>query len=162
MPNMQVRVLFFGQLKELVGFGDEWTEVSDGARVEDLFQRYGRKFPKLGEFRPSVAASINQEYAGWRDALSNGDEIAFLPPVSGGEAAPAPVPDLFQFVRDPIRAAPFVQSITAPEDGAVLVFEGIVRNNWRGRRTLYLELRLTNPWLLRRFVRLARMREGSS
>jgi molybdopterin synthase catalytic subunit/molybdopterin converting factor small subunit len=148
MPNMQVRVLFFGQLKELVGFGDEWTEVSDGARVEDLFQRYGRKFPKLGEFRASVAASINQEYAGWRDGLSNGDEIAFLPPVSGGEAAPAPVPDPFQFVRDPIHAAPFVHSIAAPEDGAVIVFEGIVRNNWRGRRTLYLEYEAYEPMAL--------------
>jgi molybdopterin synthase catalytic subunit len=146
MPNMQVRVFFFGQLKELVGFGDEWTEVSDGARVEDLFQRYGRKFPKLADFRACVVASINQEYAGWRDALSHGDEIAFLPPVSGGESAPAP--DLFQFVREPILTAPITQSITAPEDGAVVVFEGIVRNNWRGRRTLFLEYEAYEPMAL--------------
>jgi molybdopterin synthase catalytic subunit len=68
--------------------------------------------------------------------------------VSGGEAAPAPVPDPFQFVRDPIHAAPFVHSIAAPEDGAVIVFEGIVRNNWRGRRTLYLEYEAYEPMAL--------------
>jgi molybdopterin synthase catalytic subunit len=66
--------------------------------------------------------------------------------VSGGESAPAP--DLFQFVREPILTAPITQSITAPEDGAVVVFEGIVRNNWRGRRTLFLEYEAYEPMAL--------------
>jgi MoaE-MoaD fusion protein len=81
---MRVRVLFFGQLREITGVEQEDTDLSDGARVEDLFERYGRRFPKLAAFRSSVAASVNQEYAGWRAPLANGDEIAFLPPVSGG------------------------------------------------------------------------------
>ena len=81
---MQVRVLFFGQLKEIVGVAEERTEVSEGARVEDLFERYGRRFPRLADFRGSIAASVNQEYADWRAALASGDEVAFLPPVSGG------------------------------------------------------------------------------
>ena len=83
---MRVRVLFFGQLKDIVGVAHEDAELSEGARVEDLFERYGRRFPKLGEFRASIAASVNQEYAGWRAPLANGDEVAFLPPVSGGAA----------------------------------------------------------------------------
>jgi molybdopterin converting factor subunit 1 len=83
---MRVRVLFFGQLKDITGVGSEDAELSDGARVEDLFERYGRKFPKLAEFRGSIAASVNQEYAGWRAPLATGDEVAFLPPVSGGQA----------------------------------------------------------------------------
>jgi molybdopterin converting factor subunit 1 len=83
---MRVRVLFFGQLKDITGVTSEDAELSDGARVEDLFERYGRKFPKLAEFRGSTAASVNQEYAGWRATLSSGDEVAFLPPVSGGQA----------------------------------------------------------------------------
>ena len=83
---MRVRVLFFGQLKDITGVTAEDAELSDGARVEDLFERYGRKFPKLAEFRTSIAASVNQEYAGWRAPLAPGDEVAFLPPVSGGQA----------------------------------------------------------------------------
>lgn len=81
---MRVQVLFFGQLKEIVGASQEEAELSEGARVEDLFERYGRRFPKLAEFRDSIAASLNCEYADWRAPLATGDEVAFLPPVSGG------------------------------------------------------------------------------
>src|SRR5712671_70298 len=89
---MQVRGLFFGRLKDIVGKSEESAELSDGARVEDLFARYGRSFPELAQFRSSVVASVNQEFAEWRAPLSSGDEVAFLPPVSGGAiSAGAPV-----------------------------------------------------------------------
>src|ERR1700722_1010710 len=107
---MRVRVLFFGQLKDIVGISHEETEVSDGARVEDVFERYGRRFPRLIEFRASVAASVNQEYADWRTTLSSGDEVAFLPPVSGGEQATA-AEDVIQIVRETIRAQETVESL---------------------------------------------------
>ncbi len=135
---MRVRVLFFGQLKEIVGVAQEEAELSDGARVEDLFERYGRRFPKLAEFRPSIAASVNQEYALWTASLSTGDEVAFLPPVSGGQQAPA-VEDIFQLVRQPIRPLELAESLKASEDGALVIFDGFVRNNFRGKKTLYLE-----------------------
>src|ERR1700732_5588868 len=98
---MRVRVLFFGQLRDIVGVAEDDAERADGARVEDLFERYGRRFPKLAEFRPSIAASVNQEYAGWRAPLSTGDEVAFLPPVRGGPQA-AVADDIFLLVREPI------------------------------------------------------------
>lgn len=135
---MRVHVLFFGQLKEIIGVSEEDAELSEGARVEDLFERYGRRFPKLAEFRPSIAASVNQEYAGWRDPLSSGDEVAFLPPVSGGQHA-AVADDIFLLVREPIQPRELVERLKAPDDGAVVVFDGFVRNNFKGRRTLYLE-----------------------
>src|SRR5271167_1767354 len=138
MKAMRVRVLFFGQLKEIVGVSQEDAELSDGARVEDLFERYGRRFPKLADFRPSIAASVNQEYAAWRAPLSSGDEVAFLPPVSGGQQA-AVDEDIFLFVREPIRSRELVESLKAPDDGAVVVFDGFVRDNFRGKKTLYLE-----------------------
>jgi molybdopterin converting factor subunit 1 len=135
---VRVRVLFFGQLKDIVGLSQDDAELSDGARVEDLFERYGRQFPKLAEFRPSIAASVNQEYAGWRAPLSSGDEVAFLPPVSGGEQT-AIAEDVFRLTREPIRAQELAESLKAPEDGALVVFDGFVRNNFRGKKTLYLE-----------------------
>src|SRR5712692_6740336 len=100
MGAMRVHVLFFGRLKEIVGRAEEEAELSEGARVEDLFARYGNRFPELAQFRPSVAASINQEFAEWRATLSAGDEVAFLPPVSGGEGSADPA-DFFELVRAP-------------------------------------------------------------
>src|SRR5882672_3416312 len=102
---MQVRVLFFGRLKDIVGKSEESAELSDGARVEDLFARYGRRFPELAQFRPSVVASVNQEFAEWRAPLSAGDEIAFLPPVSGGgfTTGTGVLENLCALVREPIQ-----------------------------------------------------------
>jgi len=138
---MRVRVLFFGRLKDIVGKAEEQAEVSEGARVEDLFERYGRNFPELSKFRESVAASVNQEFAEWRAPLASGDEVAFLPPVSGG-ASPieaAVEENLCALVRTPIETSEIVARLKAPSDGAVVVFEGIVRNHSAGRSTLYLE-----------------------
>jgi len=149
---MRVHVLFFGQLKEITGVTEEDAELSEGARVEDLFERYGRRFPKLAEFRPSIAASVNQEYAGWRAPLSTGDEVAFLPPVSGGQQA-AVADDIFLLVREPIVSRELLENLKAPEDGAVVVFDGFVRNNFKGRRTLYLEYEAYEP------MAYAKMRE---
>ena len=138
---MQVRVLFFGRLKDIVGKAEEQAELSDGARVEDLFERYGRSFPELAKFRTSVVASVNQEFAEWRAPLAAGDEVAFLPPVSGG-AIPSDAKveeNLCALVRTPIETSEIVAQLKGPSDGAVVVFEGIVRNHSAGRSTLYLE-----------------------
>jgi MoaE-MoaD fusion protein len=135
---MRVRVLFFGQLKDIVGIAQEDADISDGARVEDLFERYGRQFPKLAGFRPSIAASVNQEYTPWRTLLSPGDEVAFLPPVSGGQQGTAVGEDIFRLIRHRINAPETVESLKAPEDGALVVFDGFVRNNFKGQPTEYL------------------------
>lgn len=149
---MRVRVLFFGQLKDITGVAQEDAELSEGARVQDLFERYGRKFPKLASFRDSIAASVNQEYANWRAPLSSGDEVAFLPPVSGGQQS-AVEEDVFQIVREAIRPQELIDSLKAPEDGALVVFDGFVRNHYKGRQTLYLEYEAYEP------MALAKMRE---
>ena len=138
---MRVHVLFFGRLKDIVGKSEEDAELSEGARVEDLFARYGRNFPELAQFRPSVVASVNQEFAEWRARLSPGDEVAFLPPVSGG-ALPSEAfvaENLCALIRKPIETPDIVAKLKAPPDGAVVVFEGIVRNHSRDRATKYLE-----------------------
>jgi molybdopterin converting factor subunit 1 len=144
MKLMRVRVLFFGQLKDITGLSHDEAELSEGARVEDLFERYGRRFPKLAEFRPSIAASVNQEYAQWRAPLSSGDEVAFLPPVSGGQQTTI-AQDIFRIVRDPIRPGEVIAAMKAPEDGAMVIFDGFVRNNFKGRQTLYLEYEAYEP-----------------
>ena len=152
---MRVRVLFFGQLKEIVGRADDAADLDEGARVEDLFARYGQRYPELARFRSSVVASVNQAFADWQSPLAAGDEVAFLPPVSGGgEAAGVERKRQFvELVREPIGVAELVSALKSPEDGAVAVFEGIARNHSGGRRTLYLEYEAYEP------MAVAKMRE---
>jgi molybdopterin converting factor subunit 1 len=164
---MRVRVLFFGRLKEIVGRAEESAELSEGARVEDLFERYGRSFPELARFRASVVASVNQEFAEWRAPLAAGDEVAFLPPVSGGAgpagAGAAVEEDLCAIVRERIDTAEIFEKMKAPQDGAVVVFEGIVRNHSGGRTTLYLEYEAYEAMALAKMREIgAQMREKFS
>ena len=83
-PNLRINVLFFGRVRELTGMTEDAMEMPAGATLADLFDRYAARFPQLAGFRPSLVASRNQEFAAWETPLSAGDDIAFLPPVSGG------------------------------------------------------------------------------
>ena len=82
--NLRVNVLFFGRVRELTGLSEEAVELPAGATLADLFGLYTSRFPKLADFRASLVASRNQEFAAWDTTLSFGDDVAFLPPVSGG------------------------------------------------------------------------------
>jgi molybdopterin synthase catalytic subunit len=154
---MRVRVLFFGQLKDIVGFAEDAADLAEGGRIEDLFARYGNRFPDLVRFRKSVVASINEDFADWGTPLKAGDEVAFLPPVSGGSEAAGrePAREFVALVRDPIRVSEIVQTLKMPEDGAVTVFEGIVRNHSRGKQTLYLEYEAYEKMALAKLHELA-------
>ncbi len=83
-PSVRVKVLFFGRVRELTGIKQEDEEVREGATLGDLLEGYIQRFPQLAGFRASLVASRNQEFAAWDTRIAGGDEIAFLPPVSGG------------------------------------------------------------------------------
>lgn len=136
---MRVRVLFFGILKEWAGKPADEIELPEGASVRDVLLHYQSRLPRLEESLPSIALAVNQQYARPDTRLSASDEVALLPPVSGG------APDVTQkrryasISRTVIDTRNVVDSLKRGEDGASLVFEGIVRNQTRGRRTLYLD-----------------------
>src|SRR5947209_11991667 len=132
LSTMLVQVLFFGQLKDLTGRSSETLPLADRATLGDVLQHYGQKFPAIQKLSSSLAFSINREYASKEAPLSDGDEIALLPPVSGGVARAS-------IVREKIDPHQIVPPMGRPEDGAIEMFDGVVRNNSRGRKTLYLE-----------------------
>jgi len=142
---MQIRVLFFGALKELTGRSSETIDLPNGARVNDLLAHYAGKFPRFGALRQSLAVSVNEEYSPPDRALVAEDEVGVLPPVSGGTPDAITVGDEaelrgeIQIVREAISSAAILDRLKRPEDGAAVVFEGVVRDNTRGRRTLYLD-----------------------
>ena len=82
--TVRVKVLFFGRLKDVVGQSEESLDLNDVSTIEQLFAFYSERIPELAKYRSSVVASRNQEFAAWDTRLHSGDEVAFLPPVSGG------------------------------------------------------------------------------
>jgi len=82
--SVRVKVLFFGRLKDIVGHSEESLDLADASTIEELFARYSKRLPELAKYRSTVVASRNQEFAAWDTVVYSGDEVAFLPPVSGG------------------------------------------------------------------------------
>jgi MoaE-MoaD fusion protein len=153
---MRVRVLFFGMLKDLAGKAEDSIDLPDGSHVRDVLVRYEAKIPRLKESLPSVAIAVNQQYAGADTVLHDGDEVALLPPVSGGsEDAPGDAP-FVRIVRERIVPHDIIPAIKRPEDGAIVIFDGVVRNHSRNRKTLHLEYDAYEPMALAKLQELAR------
>ncbi len=133
---MRVRILFFGILRESFGAAEQWVELPGTASSVGVLLTHLQRSapPSLRALWPSLAVAVNQHYAQAADLLAPGDEIALLPPVSGGSGAAERV--LLTHARLASEAA--VAALKAGSDGAVVVFDGIVRDNTRGRRTQYL------------------------
>lgn len=148
---MRVRVLFFGILRDLSGQSSEEVELPDGALVRDLLARYETQNSRLKDAFASIALAVNQQYSGPDVKLQAGDEIAFLPPVSGG----APDERRARIIRERIDTKQVLESLKCGDDGAAVVFEGVVRNQTRGRKTRYLEYESYEEMALQQMEALA-------
>ena len=148
---MRIRVLFFGQLKDFVGRSSDEIELPQGASLETVFRHYASHLPKVAAMAGSVAMARNQRFASWCEQIKDGDEVAIMPPVSGGSGWLASVEGdgVFAAVTDgPIDSRALAERIQSDGDGAVLVFEGVVRDNTGGRRTLFLDYECYVPLAL--------------
>jgi MoaE-MoaD fusion protein len=156
---MQVRVIPFGILKDWMGATAKTVELADGARVSDLLGQLSEGAPAAT--LKGIAVSVNAEYATASQVLREGDEVGLLPPVSGGCAETVEERSEFEFTsltREPINMQ-VTQALTAAakraSDGAVVVFDGIVRDNSRGRRTLHLDYEAYEEMAARQMQALA-------
>jgi MoaE-MoaD fusion protein len=140
---MRARVLFFGMLKELVGRSAEDIDLPDGADLGSVFERYASREPRLREMGPSIVAARNQEFADLSTPVQDGDEVAFLPPVSGGTEdcflELVSGQHYFALTRQTIDTRAVIARLLTGSEGAVVTFEGTVRNNTKGRSTRYLD-----------------------
>jgi MoaE-MoaD fusion protein len=146
---MKVNVLFFGITHDLTGCAEEQVELPEGENLEALRRRYEARFPRLQSVADSLLFAVNREVAQGSTVLRDGDEIAFMPPVSGGTGG-----DFFRITREPIRASELSLELRAPQDGAVVIFEGFVRNHSHGRTTLYLQYEAYEPMAIRKMEEL--------
>jgi molybdopterin converting factor subunit 1 len=157
---MRARVLFFGILKELVGQPAEEAEFPEGADLRAVFEVYARRYPPLRELARSIVMARNQEFADLSTVLAEGDEVAFLPPVSGGAVAdPVAIDEdghYFAITRHAIDTRAIIRRIQTGAEGAVVTFEGTVRNNTGGRRTLCLDYEGYESMALKLMARIGR------
>jgi len=153
---MKINVLFFGLVHDLTGRAEEQVEVADGEKLEDLCRGYECRFPRLKEVRESLLTAVNQEIVERSWPLRDGDEVAFLPPVSGGSPEPLKSADFYRITRQAIPTAELARQLKGPEQGAVVVFEGIVRDNLHGRKTRHLEYEAYEPMAIRKMEQIGR------
>jgi molybdopterin synthase catalytic subunit len=158
---MRAKVLFFGILKDVAGHAAEDAEFPDGADLRSVFDRYAARFPQFRQMAASIVVARNQEFAPLSAAIADGDEVAFLPPVSGGIAAPAAIESAIDrhyvsLTRCAIDARAVARRMQTGAEGAVVTFEGTVRNNTKGRRTLCLDYDCYEPMALKMMAQIGR------
>jgi molybdopterin synthase catalytic subunit len=154
---MKIEVLFFGVLKEVIGRSAETIDLPDGSRVRDVIFYYAHKTPRFEAMASSVAVSVNREYSSPDRALRDGDEVGLLPPVSGGTDNPrsGEFAGEVRIIREPIDSNAIAARLKQSPDGAAVIFDGVVRDNTRGRRTLYLVYEAYEAMALKQMQALA-------
>ncbi len=143
---MKIRLLAFASASDALGTGETEMELPDGADVARLRAVLEERHPELAPLWGRLAVAVDGEIAGPRTPLSEGVEVALLPPVSGGSPSPAAgaavaeegLPETFAARRaaltdGPIAAAAVAAAVSAPSRGAVLLFLGTVRGSRSGR-----------------------------
>jgi molybdopterin converting factor subunit 1 len=159
---VRIRVLFFGVLHDIVGLREESLDFPDGSLLSAVFEHYAARFPRFRDMSASLVLAVNRQFCPPSAALSDNDEVAFLPPVSGGigrfthQIADPAAGHFFALTRDPIDGAALARRLLRGEDGAFVNFEGVARNNTKGRRTQYLEYECYEPMAVRIMAEIGR------
>ena len=129
---MQIRVKLFASVKDIVGRREVVLDLPEGITAAGLLERFAADYPGLRGLAPSLLLAVNREYVEGNRVLAEGDEVAFIPPVSGGV-------DLYEVTESPLSLDRLVAAVSQNTSGAVASFLGIVREFARGRQVRSLE-----------------------
>ncbi len=137
MRQMKIQVLYFAIFRDRLRMDEETVELPTGATVAGALDVLGQRHEVIGRLRGRFQTAVNQEMVGHEQALSDGDELALIPPVAGGsDAAPT------RHVRI-VDTAPSVdrciEAVTAPSMGGIVTFTGVVRDENDGHKVVRLE-----------------------
>jgi molybdopterin synthase catalytic subunit len=129
-----IRVRLFARLREQAGTDSVDLEVPPGSTVADVHAALLDRFPGLEPDRRVIRPAVNQDYAGWDSLVREGDEIALIPPVSGGSAEAN-----LEITVEPLDARRLEAAVMHPGAGGVCTFIGVVRDSSRGESVTHLE-----------------------
>ena len=140
MKSMTVAVAiyarFFARLREQAGTDSETVHVPERSTVGDVYAALRHAHPALESDPNAVRPALNQEFTGWDAMVGEGDEVAFIPPVSGGASD---VGVLFEVTTEPLDARRTEKAVAHAGAGAICTFTGVVRDTSRGRAVTHLE-----------------------
>ncbi|MFD2370835.1 molybdenum cofactor biosynthesis protein MoaE [Brevibacillus sp. GCM10020057] len=146
---MTVTILLFAGLAERVHERQIQLTLPEPATVRDLLEAVARQYPALAPLLGSCFVSVNHEYATPDQAIAPRDEIALLPPVSGGEE------ERFSITEEPLSADRLVRLVSNPHAGAILTFVGTVREFTHGQRTVSLSYEAYAPMAVEKMKQIA-------
>lgn len=149
---MKLRIRLFAMLRERAGCSELIREFPGGTTVADVWRQVTAEFPGLNGQVHSLSYAVNQEYVRAEFNCADGDEVAFIPPVSGG--APASIGPI-GIVRHPIDVTALAQAVADPGAGAVTTFVGTTRVHNAGRRVIRLEYEAYETMALNELRKLA-------
>lgn len=136
---MEIDVRYFAMIREVVGRAAERRQVSSDMTVGGLFDELIAEFPRLERVKPVTMLMVNREYVQADHPLREDDEVAFIPPVSGGEVA------RFRVLSEPLDPRETERLVANPGAGAIATFIGTVRDHGRGRAVTHLEYEAYAP-----------------
>ena len=164
--RITVKVLFFGAARDTVGQTEVDLSLKGNSTAASAFAQVLETFPDLRRFGRSLLFAVNQEYAPTDREISEGDELAVFPPVSGGSSGtPGPAgilpastfaKDFFELTVQPIDVGSVARRVVLPECGATVTLDGYAREWTRGRRTLYLIYEAYPPMAISELHRLGK------
>ncbi len=125
---MQVQVRLFARYRELAGTGSLSLDVPDNSTALDVFDRVAARYPDMQPMRGSTLMAVDQEFVKPGTELRDGEELALMPPVSGG-AVP-----LIRVQSEPLDLNELIAAVSHDAAGAVVTFAGIVRDHHEGKR----------------------------
>ncbi len=132
---MHIIARFFALHRDVVGASQLELDVPDDATAGDVWSQLSETYPRLAGATRSLMFAVNQVYAEPETVLRDGDEVAFIPPVSGGAHDFRP----FVVTDQPLASDPLVAYVQTPADGAVVLFAGVARDNSEGKATSFLQ-----------------------
>lgn len=138
---MKIQLRYFAILREVLGRSEEVREVDQGTTAGALYDQLAVDVPRIAGLKRSVMLMVNQEYVPADHPLQDGDELALIPPVSGGAA---PIRH-FEVTTDPLDTQAIERLVASPENGAILTFTGTVRDNARGKGVTALDYEAYPP-----------------
>ena len=146
-------------LKESTGRSGEESDFPEGTDLRTIFSAYAERYPRFRDMAGSIVVARNQEFADLGTLVSEGDEIAFLPPVSGGGPPCDPLEiwqdgHYFALTRHAIDVRSLSSRLLQGDQGAVVTFEGTVRNHTGGRATLCLDYECYESMALKMMARI--------
>ncbi len=137
---MQVQLRYFAIVREKLGRAEESRHIESGTTAGELFDQLAKDYPALVPMKRATMLMVNQEYVPANHVLADGDEVAFIPPVSGGTGVA-----LFRVQAEPLDAREVEAAVADPASGAIVTFTGTVRDNARGQAVTALDYEAYAP-----------------